>query len=80
MKALNALNYLKEKHNVIHRDIKPSNLLINEDGEIKLCDFGISGNLVDSKVQTRSAGCAGYMSVRPRFGFSLNSPSFDFAF
>lgn len=60
--TLNALNYLKERHNVIHRDIKPSNLLINNQGDIKLCDFGISGNLVDSKARTKDAGCAGYLS------------------
>lgn len=57
------MNYLKDKHGVIHRDIKPSNILINEDGVVKLCDFGISGRLVDSKAKTRSAGCAAYMAV-----------------
>ena len=28
-----------------------------------MCDFGISGRLVDSKAKTRSAGCAAYMAV-----------------
>ncbi|XP_030921135.1 dual specificity mitogen-activated protein kinase kinase 7, partial [Geospiza fortis] len=63
-----ALLYLKEKHGVIHRDVKPSNILLDERGQIKLCDFGISGRLVDSKAKTRSAGCAAYMAQMRRSG------------
>lgn len=63
LQTVNALSYLKDKHGVIHRDVKPSNILIDQRGNIKLCDFGISGRLVDSKANTRSAGCAAYMAV-----------------
>ena len=36
-----ALKFL-HKANIVHRDIKPSNILINEDCEVKICDFGLA--------------------------------------
>lgn len=61
--TVKALNYLKEKLKIIHRDVKPSNILLDKAGNIKLCDFGISGQLVDSIARTRDAGCQPYMAV-----------------
>lgn len=60
--TVKALNYLKEKLKIMHRDVKPSNILLDKSGAIKLCDFGISGQLVDSIAKTRDAGCRPYMA------------------
>ncbi|XP_053094703.1 dual specificity mitogen-activated protein kinase kinase 6 isoform X1 [Pangasianodon hypophthalmus] len=57
-----ALEHLHSKLSVIHRDVKPSNVLINMQGQVKMCDFGISGYLVDSVAKTMDAGCKPYMA------------------
>ena len=63
MQVVKALSFLKQELNVIHRDVKPSNILASKRGEIKMCDFGISGQLVDSVAKTMDAGCKPYMAV-----------------
>jgi serine/threonine protein kinase len=69
--VIKGLHYLKSELKVIHRDVKPSNILINRSGEVKICDFGISGHLVDSVAKTIDAGCKPYMAperINPDFG------------
>lgn len=59
--VLRGLQYLREKHQIIHRDVKPSNILVNSSGEIKICDFGVSGQLIDSMANS-FVGTRSYMS------------------
>lgn len=60
--VLKGLAYLRDKHSVMHRDVKPSNILMNSRGEIKICDFGVSGQLIDSMANS-FVGTRSYMSV-----------------
>ena len=41
---LTGLNYCHKK-NIVHRDLKPDNILMTEDEQIKICDFGSSKNI-----------------------------------
>lgn len=59
--VLEGLTYLYDVHRIIHRDIKPSNILCNSRGEIKICDFGVSGELINSIADT-FVGTSTYMS------------------
>ncbi|SJX65472.1 related to MKK1-MAP kinase kinase [Sporisorium reilianum f. sp. reilianum] len=58
--VLKGLSYLHERK-IIHRDIKPSNIVVTREGQIKLCDFGVSGELINSVAGTFT-GTSYYMA------------------
>src|SRR5262249_54098302 len=65
LQLCDALVYCHE-HGVFHRDIKPENMLVQDDGNIKIIDFGIAylegARRVTWRGLTRITGTPDYMS------------------
>ncbi|KAI8594589.1 kinase-like domain-containing protein, partial [Dissophora ornata] len=61
LSMVSGLKFLKDELSIIHRDVKPTNVLVNSEGQVKLCDFGVSGQLVQSMAKTH-IGCQSYMA------------------
>jgi TonB family protein len=83
-KIANALDYAHRRPapdgselNLVHRDVSPQNILLSDEGDIKLCDFGIAK--AASKVSTTMSGALKgklqYMSPEQAWGKRLDRRS-----
>ncbi|ESQ51772.1 hypothetical protein EUTSA_v100163740mg, partial [Eutrema salsugineum] len=55
------LEYLHMDHNprIIHRDLKPGNVLIDDDMEARIADFGLAKQMPDAVTHITLSNCAG---------------------
>ena len=64
------------KHQIVHRDIKPHNIVITDDGEVKVTDFGIARSSASNITQTGAIlGTAHYLSPEQARGDEVGTAS-----
>jgi serine/threonine-protein kinase len=60
---------------VLHRDLKPSNIMIDDDGNARITDFGLAGFAEEFREEEVGAGTPAYMAPEQLDGHSVTARS-----
>ncbi len=75
-----ALDYAHRRAEIVHRDVTPRNVLIDEEGAVRLIDFGIAAPVsVDGAPRERVYGSPGHMPIEQVRGGRLTAATDVFA-
>ena len=79
-----ALDYAHAEK-VIHRDVKPENVMVDDDGRVKVLDFGLAAQIRSSQSRTSDTvtskgGTPGYKSPEQWLGRPQQAPADVYAF
>jgi len=70
-KCVRALDFASQK-GLIHRDIKPANILVKDNNDIKITDFGAAAMLLGQSTVVDGIGTPAYMSPEQHLNKPLN--------
>ncbi|KAL5612196.1 hypothetical protein BROUX41_000264 [Berkeleyomyces rouxiae] len=65
------------RHKIVHRDLKPENLLLDNDLDVKIADFGLSNIMTDGNFLKTSCGSPNYAAPEVISGKLYAGPEVD---
>ena len=74
-----ALDYAHRRMNVVHRDVTPRNVMVDDEGQVKVIDFGISTPVATAPTGQGVFGSPGHMPPEQMDGTELTPAADVFA-